>query len=475
MNNKEKENLGTDKLFDVLKEFVAEAMKCLRQHSNITLIPKVRRYTLHQENNITKIIPSDQPNWWQVSGYINQIFQLDSYNAALQACRSSSVLLNRNGQRAYALNNGCPFHVALVPEQFLIECLVRENGFRFNKNTVSEVFRSLIDFVNSSTQNKACLIAPIDAVVIEKKCINLDSNMRIKRLSPAEVVDLVNHCPTLGHFFGYGFSSWFSTVIEIDFTFKWYWEDEKKSSQEINLKNFQKMQIDEIMLSQKLSEEIIIIRSLLNKKICTPTYVIDYRGWNSVISTGGAIHHLPWQRNVNGFPIKIDKKDSYCYLKYRNQFINTKDENTKRRIFSAMRRLSAAVDGAYAADKLFDAVAGIEGLLVAEQTEVSHKLAERTAIFIGNNADERINLFDNMKKAYDLRSKVAHGAIVADDLCLLLGNGKLSKKQIDEFNSVNQLSGLCMKYLHMAIKKCIAWGTANFDWKISLMSGRKIK
>lgn len=474
MNTRKKDDLGLNGLVDVLQEFVAEAMKYLRQHTEISQIPTVRRYTLHQEGGRTKILPSDQPNWWQVSRYMKPILQLDSYNAAIQACQKSSLLLKRNGQRANALNNGCSFHVALVPEQFITECIVRENGFRFHKSTVSDVFKSLIAFVSSTTQNKACLVAPLDAVGIERKCINLDSDARIRRLSPDDVVNLVNRCPTLGHFFGHGLSSWFSTILEIDFSFKWHWQDENISNQKMSLENLQKMQSAEAVLSHKLSEEIVVLRALLNKRICAPTYVIDYRGWNSVISTGGAIHHLPWQRIAHGFPIKFGKKESYHYSKYRTQFLNLKDETAKRRIFSAMRRLSAALDGAYAADRLFDAVAGLEGLLVASQTEVSHKFAERTALLIGGTANERIDLFEKMKKAYSLRSKVAHGGVVADDLYLLLGSGKSSKKQIDEFNSVNKLSGSCMQYLHMAITKSIAKGDVNFDWTRSVMSGRQV-
>ena len=234
------------------------------------------------------------------------------------------------------------------------------------------------------------------------------------------------------------------------------------------------MQSADAKLRHKLSEEIVLLRALLNKKISAPTYVMDYRGWNSAISTGGAIRHLPWQRSAKGFPIKVDKKEAYRYTKFRTQFLKLKDETAKRRIFSAMRRLSSALDGSYAADRLFDAVAGLEGLLVAAQTEVGYKFAERTAQLIGDKADERINIFEKMKKAYSLRSKVAHGGVVADDLYLLLGSGKSSKKQIDEFNVVNKLSGLCIQYMHMAITKWINKGIVNFDWKRSIMSGRHV-
>jgi dsDNA-binding SOS-regulon protein len=173
--------------------------------------------------------------------------------------------------------------------------------------------------------------------------------------------------------------------------------------------------------------------------------------------------------------MKVEIAEMRRYIKLRSSFLHIQDETAKRRIFAAIRRLSSALDGAYAADKLLDAVAGLEGLLVASNTEVSHKFAERVALFLAQGTDERTKLCKKMKDAYRLRSKVAHGGVIADDLYMLLGSEQPSKKQIDEFNSVNKLSGLCMQYLYEAISLCITKGTVDFDWENSVMSGGPVK
>ena len=475
MNSRTEMKLIDNELYGVLLEFVADAIKHLRKHVDQSQIPTIRGYELRKEKGRTRILPTEEPNWWQVSKYMKPILELGSYNRALVACQHSRILLSRNEQRANALNSGHSFHVSLVPEQFLTECIARENGLKFRRDTVSHVFQSLLSFVTPTRQNKAYLIAPLDDVHIEKKQIDLGSDVRIRRLSSTQIVDIVNHCPSLRYFYGHGLSRWFSTIIEFDLSFEWHWSNMTNPDEVNTFKILQNMQSNDAVIYHRLREEIILLRALLNKRICAPTYVIDYRGWNSVISTGGSINHLPWVRHPGGFPMKVKIAEMRRYIKLRSSFLHIQAETAKRRIFAAIRRLSSALDGAYAADRLLDAVAGLEGLLVASNTEVSHKFAERVALFLAQETDERTKLCKKMKNAYKLRSKVAHGGVIADDLYMLLGSRQPSKKQIDEFNSVNKLSGLCMQYLYKAISLCIAKGTVDFDWENSVMSGGPVK
>jgi len=470
MNARTETELIDNALYDVLLEFVADAIKHLRRHVDQSQIPTIRRYELSKEKGRTRILPTEEPNWRQVSKYMNPVLELRNYNRALVACQRSRILLSRNGQRANALNIGYPFHASRVPKQFLTECIVRENGLKFRRDTISDVFQSLLNFVSPKRQNKACLIVPLDAVHIERKRIELGSDVRIRRLSPTQVVDLVNHCPTLGYFYGHDFSPWFSTILEFDFSFEWHWSDMTNSDEGNTFKNLQNMQSNYAVRYHRLSEEILLLRALLNKRICAPTYVIDYRGWNPVISI---IHHFPWVRHPGG--ILIERAEMRRYIKLRSSFLHIQDETAKRRLFAAIRRLSSAIDGAYVADRLLDAVAGLEGLLVASNTEVSHKFAERVALFLAQGTDERTKLCKKMKNAYELRSKIAHGGVIADDLYMLLDSRQPKKKQIGEFNSVNELSGLCMQYLYKAISLCITKGTVDFDWENSVMSGGPVK
>jgi hypothetical protein len=56
----------------------------------------------------------------------------------------------------------------------------------------------------------------------------------------------------------------------------------------------------------------------------------------------------------------------------------------------------------------------LEILFSTDAAELTHKLSERVAVFLGQNANERREIFSKMKRAYAIRSKVVHGATLSD-------------------------------------------------------------
>lgn len=57
----------------------------------------------------------------------------------------------------------------------------------------------------------------------------------------------------------------------------------------------------------------------------------------------------------------------------------------------------------------------LESLLGTSTTELSHRLAERSAIMLGATKEERIEIYTTIKKAYDNRSTIAHGDLLKED------------------------------------------------------------
>jgi Apea-like HEPN len=53
-----------------------------------------------------------------------------------------------------------------------------------------------------------------------------------------------------------------------------------------------------------------------------------------------------------------------------------------------------------------------ETLFATSQSELAHQLAERIACFLHKDATERLSIYRKLKNAYNLRSKVVHGATV---------------------------------------------------------------
>lgn len=62
--------------------------------------------------------------------------------------------------------------------------------------------------------------------------------------------------------------------------------------------------------------------------------------------------------------------------------------------------------------KIVSYITAIECLFTTSQTELSHRASERVAILKGGTKENKIKTYSLLKKAYDVRSKVVHGAIL---------------------------------------------------------------
>lgn len=77
----------------------------------------------------------------------------------------------------------------------------------------------------------------------------------------------------------------------------------------------------------------------------------------------------------------------------------------------ALRRMDVMTDQERQADRVLDLFIILEALfqLGGEKQELSYRLGLRVAHFVGDNKSERQTIFDEVKKGYDLRSRIAHG------------------------------------------------------------------
>lgn len=64
--------------------------------------------------------------------------------------------------------------------------------------------------------------------------------------------------------------------------------------------------------------------------------------------------------------------------------------------------------------KIMNYCSVLECLFTSDNTEVTHKVAERFARFIGKDFEDRKRLFKLVKDTYKIRSKAVHGQVVKD-------------------------------------------------------------
>lgn len=94
-------------------------------------------------------------------------------------------------------------------------------------------------------------------------------------------------------------------------------------------------------------------------------------------------------------------KDATQFQHYKGSGLSRKELVA---VYVAMARKEAIVPV-----KILMYCSAIEALVASSTMELSHQVAERVAVLIGQNKDERCQIYSDIKKGYDTRSKIAHG------------------------------------------------------------------
>ena len=79
------------------------------------------------------------------------------------------------------------------------------------------------------------------------------------------------------------------------------------------------------------------------------------------------------------------------------------------RLSRALYFVQAARAGSYLPEKVSYFCTSFESLVSTSASELAHQVAERVAVLIGNNSIEALEIYRNLKRAYDTRSKLVHG------------------------------------------------------------------
>ncbi len=109
----------------------------------------------------------------------------------------------------------------------------------------------------------------------------------------------------------------------------------------------------------------------------------------------------------------------------------------------AVRRYTLAINRSSLDDKLIDQMICAEALfLVDGNAELSYKLSHRAASLLGNDPEHKREIFKFMKDAYNLRSKVVHGA-------------KSHLHEPDDIKKITEMTARLSTYLHDTILKML--------------------
>jgi hypothetical protein len=178
---------------------------------------------------------------------------------------------------------------------------------------------------------------------------------------------------------------------------------------------------------------------MFKRDFLLPTF-IDFLPDISEIEIDHASFGLP-EYELSFSDIPIVNKSLKEILRYRKASqLTALDES--------LRRFNSAYRGEFT-DRLIDQMIAFESLYIADHGELTYKLALRTAFFLGKN---RTKIFNDLKKAYELRSRIVHGNEPVDDLRL---EETIPKTEEYLRQSLRKFLSLSTKYSISEIRKLL--------------------
>jgi len=131
--------------------------------------------------------------------------------------------------------------------------------------------------------------------------------------------------------------------------------------------------------------------------------------------------------------LKSHKLQEYLHTK-ESSMLNSFIEKKYSRLGRALRFVIAARREKHTAIKIAHYCSAFESLFSTDNAELSHKLSERIALFLKNYGYEALNVYNDIKSFYNIRSKVTHGDSLQDKKLNTIP--ELSKKSDDYLRDI---------------------------------------
>lgn len=91
-------------------------------------------------------------------------------------------------------------------------------------------------------------------------------------------------------------------------------------------------------------------------------------------------------------------------------------KKNKKPVHRAYLNIALAQHSSLVPIKIVFYCSALEALfLFGEVSEITHKIAERVALYLENSLEERKNTYENIKEAYNIRSKILHGSYLSEE------------------------------------------------------------
>ncbi|MGB7534024.1 MAG: hypothetical protein WA977_13785 [Halobacteriota archaeon] len=422
---------GKTKIF-VIKSL--ELLEVIKESEGILLTPQ------HEKNLITEgsdggisgttSKSTQEPDFKNfVSKNWEKIKKLTEYEEC-QTCMYENKIINKHlGKLVGTAGYGMHIDIDTCLKRLILGMILESGSLKFNEKIFTEYFEKLRNFFTND-KLQFCAFAPLEGFRADIDEIQLDENLRIFKITAQKLEELLNN-------------SGITTIIPIThflisnlrFGIERIYETDKAIGDELK-----PPLITPIQETGRIFDEMISVLRLF--KPGTVGYIFirtEALDWNPI--GGGSIHSGIFKHPYHG-EYRLEKNEVPDFKEFFKKF-----EHKPKFLDIPLRYFNYAHTRERPEDKLIDYMIAFEGLFVKEKAELRYRLSLRVAAFLGENRDEKGEIFTLMRRAYDLRSDIVHGSSYSKNIEI---NG--------EKLSFGELVSWVEELLRKSIKKSIETG-----------------
>lgn len=275
-------------------------------------------------------------------------------------------------------------------------------------------------------------ITPLCGFTMEASELLLSENISIVRLADDEILDFFNLGINLGYDFGKH-----DIINQIhEFAIKVSYKLPKiigDSPQTIENNDF---------FTDKYEQAVINACRIYKKGKLYP--ITTVRKSKSLLVTGVSFNIETPVKPFIANPYKLFTSEIDAFKTFWHE--NENNLLKKNTLSVGLRRFSQSTIRDNSEDRIIDLMIASEAFFLTDgNSELQYKFAQRAAMYLGKNADQKKIIFEFMKKIYEVRSKIVHGDVP-----------KLPKKSDGLiYATLDDACDDLEEYLRQAIKKII--------------------
>ena len=393
-----------EELYETLKALVTKAFVLLGEkvRSGEKYNPKTLESVSIDETGRLVLLPPYLrdydlvPNFPQfVYRHGDELSQLSEWTQVVECLHRDEII---NQHLKHQIRS--PFEGVSVNESNLLYLIVagsvdEKKPFHFNEDIFNSVYGNMERYFYSKTvtRKSICLLLGFDSEVEE---INLKEGLRIRRVSEDEIVELWRRSSWfrgLAEFSGFG-------LLPLKYVLELFTEALKLSGDEEYIMELESdLEFDKVISALRLFKKGWVDYPFIIQK-ASPTLSSEtsyyMKGSKRTVHT-----NLPFRISY-----KLSKEETEDLSEFYRRIHNKIDcsEIPLRRFNETYTRRSIE-------DKLVDYMISFESLYLTgeEKMEMAYKLAHRVSLLLSTEKEKRKQIFQEMKKAYSLRSDIVHG------------------------------------------------------------------